>query len=92
MLSVGPPVARLGRLEREHTARADAVERAAQAEQAGAVLTARLADAEARAAKAEQQAQTVRGELENPRVAVQAGQARLESAAREIGDAREQAK
>ena len=88
-----------GLLEREQVARAEAVERAAQAGQEAAVLAARLDDAgrraveaEARAAKAEQQALATARELASANAAVQAGQARLESAAREIEDARKQAK
>jgi chromosome segregation ATPase len=86
-------------LEREQAGRAEAVERAAQAEQAGAVLASRLENAgrhagelEARAAKFEQQSLTATRELASAHVAIQAGQARLESAARELDDAREQAR
>lgn len=85
-------------LEREQAARADAVERAARAEQEAAVLVARLEDAarhtgelEARAAKFEQQALTTTRELAGANVAIQAGQARLESAARELDDAKKAA-
>ena len=88
-----------GLLEREQAARAEAVERAAQAGQEAAVLATRLDDAgrrvteiEARAAKAEQQALATTRELASANAAVQAGQARLESAAREIEEARKQAK
>ena len=86
-------------LDREQAARAEAVERAAQAGQEAAVLAARLDDAgrraleaEARSAKSEQQALATARELASANTAVQAGQARLESAAREIEDARAQAK
>lgn len=83
-----------GLLEREQLARAEAVERTAQAGQEAAVLAARLDDAgrraietEARAAKLEQQALATARELASANTALQAGQARLESAAREIEDA-----
>ena len=86
-------------LEREQAARAEAVERAAQVGQEAAVLAARLddagrraLDAEAKAAKLEHQALATARELASANTAVQAGQARLESAAREIEDARKQAK
>jgi len=86
-------------LEREQAARAEAVARAAQVGQEAAVLAARLddagrrvLDAKARAAKLEHQALATARELASANTAVQAGQARLESAAREIEDARKQAK
>ena len=85
-------------LDREQAARAEAVERAAQAGQEAAVLAARLDDAgrraveiEARAAKAVQQALSTARELASANTAVQAGQARLESAARELDDAKKAA-
>ena len=69
------------------------------AEQQAAVLAAKLEDADrrvaeldARATKAEQQVQTITRDLTSTNVAVQAGQARLESAARELEDVRKQAK
>lgn len=69
------------------------------AEQQAAVLAAKLEDADRRVAeldgrsnKAEQQVQILTRDLTSANVAVQAGQARLESAARELEDARKQAK
>lgn len=88
-----------GLLEREQAARAEAVERAAQAGQEAAVLAARLddagrraLDAEARAAKLEQQALATARELASANTAIQAGQDRLESAAHEIEEAKMQVK
>jgi colicin import membrane protein len=70
---------------------ADANAVAMKASENASVLAVKLEDSERRAVKAEQQAQATARDLVSANSAVQAGQARLESAAREIEDAKKAA-
>ena len=70
---------------------ADANAVAMKASENAFVLAAKLEDSERRAVKSEQQVQVTARDLVSANAAVQAGQARLESAAREIEDARKAA-